>query len=90
MGTRLVRYLTGDDVDDDDDDVKYKCDDKDDNDDEKDIGWYFYRDEGLDDKVVTIHGTGKMIRIVFRSDHSITKRGFFARYTTMQRSKFNK
>lgn len=84
MGRRLVRYLTGDDVDDDDDD-EHECDDKDDKDDGKDIfGWYFFRDEGLDDGTVTIHGTGEMIRIVFTSDHSVTKRGFFAKYTVMQ------
>ena len=82
MGTRLVRYLTGDDVDDDDDEDKHKCDDKDDKDDEKDIfSWYFNGDEGLDEKAVTILGTGEVIRIVFRSDNSVTKRGFFARYT---------
>ena len=89
MGRRLVRRLTGDDDDDDDDDDdKYhKCDDKDkdDGDDRRGIfGWYFNQDEqdeGLDVKSVSIHGTGEIIRIVFRSDHSVTKRGFFAKYS---------
>ena len=84
VGRRLVRHLTGDDVDDDDNDDKHKCDDKHDKDDEKDISWYFNHDEGLDVKVVTIYGTGEMIRILFSSDASVTKRGFFAKYTVMQ------
>ena len=82
-----MRYLPGDDIgddDDDDDDNKRKCDEKDDNDDEKDVGWYFNHQEGLDVKVLTIYGTGEMIRIVFSSDYSVTKRGFFAKYTVMQ------
>ena len=85
VGSRLVRYLTGDDVDDDDDHDTHKCDDKDDKDDEKEIfSWYFNGDEGLDGKTVTIYGTGKMIAIVFSSDRSVTKKGFFAKYTVMQ------
>lgn len=83
MGPRLVRFLTGDDVDDDDDDDD--CDDKDDKDKLKDIfSWYFNRDEELDDETVTIQGTGEMISIIFSSDRSVTKRGFFAKYSVMQ------
>ena len=87
MGTRLVRYLTGDDVDDKNDSDKHKCDDKDKDkddkdDDEKDISdWYF---RARRHKAMTIHGTGKMIRIVFRADSSITKKGFYAKYIVMQ------
>ena len=83
MGTRLLRYLTGGDVKDDDDDDKHKCDDKDDkDDDEKGIsGWYF---RARRHKAVTIHGTGKMIRIVFSSDRNIAERGFFAKYIVIQ------
>ena len=95
MGTRLARYLTGDDVDDKDDSDKRKCDDEDKDkgkdkdedkddkdDDEKGIsGWYF---RARRHKAVTIHGTGKMIRIVFSADSSITKKGFFAKYIVMQ------
>ena len=87
MGRRLVRRLTGDDDDDDDDDKFEKCDkdDKDDGDDGAGIfGWYFNQDEELDDKSVTIHGTGEMIRLVFVSDYSITKKGFFAKYNVMR------
>ena len=82
MGTRLLPYLSGGDVKDDDDDDKHECDDKDDMDDEKDnFGWYF---RSRRHKAVIIHGTGKMIRIVFSSDHSNTKRGFFAKYSVTQ------
>lgn len=92
MGRRLVRHLTGDDIDDDDDDDDIRdCDDKDDKNYGKDIfSWYFFKDEGLvedeelDDETVTIQGTGEMVRLVFSSDRSITKRGFFAKYNVMQ------
>ncbi|XP_022799127.1 tolloid-like protein 2 [Stylophora pistillata] len=87
VGRRLVRRLSGDDADDDDDDEFDKCDkdDKDDGDDGEGIfGWYFNRDEDMDDKSVTIQGTGEMIRLVFVSDYSITKRGFFARYIVLK------
>lgn len=53
MGRRLVHRLSGDDADDDDDDDRFeKCekDDKDDGDDGEGIfGWYFNRDEELED-----------------------------------------
>ncbi|XP_020632354.1 deleted in malignant brain tumors 1 protein-like [Orbicella faveolata] len=32
------------------------------------------------DKVTHIQGTGELISIVFRSDHSVTRRGFYAKY----------
>lgn len=96
MGRRLVRYLTGDDIDDDDDDDDDigDCDDKDDKD-NKDYGkdifsWFFFKDEELvkdeelDDDTVTIQGTGEMVRLIFSSDRSVTKRGFFAKYNVMQ------
>lgn len=88
VGRRLVHRLSGDDADDDDDDDRFeKCekDDKDDGDDGEGIfGWYFNRDEELEDESVTIQGTGEMIRLVFMSDYSITKRGFYAKYSVMK------
>ena len=33
------------------------------------------------DKITSIQGTGELISIVFRSDHSVTRRGFFAKYS---------
>ena len=88
LGVRLVRRLSGDDDDDDaddDDDKKKqhygdddKCDDDDDFDDLDDLDDI---DEEEDErKIITIRGTGEMIKIVFRSDYSVTSRGFFARY----------
>lgn len=85
VGPRLVRRLTGgDDNDDDDDDVKKPYYDDDDDCDDDD----FLDDlDDLDDiedeengGVLTIHGTGEIIRILFRSDYSITRRGFFVKY----------
>lgn len=81
VGRRLVRRLSGGDDDDDyDDDKRHyddddKCDDDDDGiDDLDDI------DEEEDGGVIIIQGTGEMIRIVFKSDYSVTRRGFFAKY----------
>ena len=34
------------------------------------------------DKVTHVQGTGELISIVFRSDRSVTRRGFFAKYST--------
>ena len=85
VGPRLVRRLTGgDDDDDDDNDVKKPYYDDDDDCDDDD----FLDDlDDLDDiedeengGVLTIHGTGEIIRILFRSDYSITRRGFFVKY----------
>ncbi|XP_022799866.1 CUB domain-containing protein-like [Stylophora pistillata] len=35
------------------------------------------------DKTISIKGTGKIIRVIFKSDRSVTKRGFFAQYNVM-------
>lgn len=81
VGQRLVRRLSGgDDVDDDrdDDDKKADYDDDDDCDDDDLDDLDDIDDE--EDGVLTIHGTGEMIRILFRSDYSVTRRGFFVRY----------
>ena len=87
VGRRLVRRLSGgDDDDDDDDDDKDDYDDDDECDDDDDVHDSLDDLDDIDEeedgrpKVVIIRGTGEMIRIVFRSDHSVTKRGFFARY----------
>jgi len=87
VGRRLVRRLSGgDDDDDDDDDNKDDYDDDDECDDDDDVHDSLDDLDDIDEeedgrpKVVIIRGTGEMIRIVFRSDHSVTKRGFFARY----------
>jgi len=57
----------------------------------KDIfSWFFFKDEELvkdeelDDDTVSIQGTGEMVRLIFSSDRSVTKRGFFAKYNVMQ------
>ena len=83
VGRRLVRRLSGgerDDDDYDDDKHRYDDDDKCDDDDDDDFDYLDEIDEEEDGGVITIQGTGQMIRIVFSSDHSFTRRGFFARY----------
>ena len=84
VGRRLVRRLSGGERDDDDyDDDKHRYDDDDkcdDDDDDNDFDYLDEIDEEEDGGVITIQGTGQMIRIVFSSDHSVTRRGFFARY----------
>jgi len=87
VGRRLVRRLSGgDDDDDDDDDDKDHYDDDDECDDDDDVHDSLDDLDDIDEeedgrpKVVIIRGTGEMITIVFRSDYSVTKRGFFARY----------
>ena len=96
VGRRLVRRLSGGDDDDDDDDKdkhRYgdddRCDDDDDDDDD-DFDDLDDLDEEEDKgrRVVTIQGTGEMIRIVFTSDYSVTKRGFFARYNVAAPGKY--
>lgn len=64
---------------------------KDDKDYGKDIfRWFFFKDEELvkdeelDDDTVSIQGTGEMVRLIFSSDRSVTKRGFFAKYSVMK------
>ena len=64
---------------------------KDDKDYGKDIfSWFFFKDEGLvkdeelDDDTVNIQGTGEMVTLIFSSDRSVTKRGFFAKYSVLQ------
>lgn len=88
VGRRLVRRLSGggrDDDDDDDDKHHYDDDDECDDDDDDDFDDLDDIDEEEDGRprVVTIQGTGEIVRIVFRSDFSVTRRGFFARYTTV-------
>lgn len=39
---------------------------------------------GVEGKITSIQGTGELISIVFRTDHSVTKRGFFAKYNVQQ------
>ena len=36
------------------------------------------------DKVVSIQGTSEVVRVVFRSDRSVTRRGFLAKYSVMK------
>ena len=75
--------MSGDDRDDDDyDDDKHRYDDDDkcDDDDDGPFDDLDEIDEEEDGGVIIIQGTGQMIRIVFRSDYSVTRRGFFARY----------
>lgn len=80
VGQRLVRRLSGGDDDDDDDDNKKADYDDDDDCDDDDLDDLDDIDDDEDDGVLTIHGTGEMIRILFRSDYSVTRRGFFVRY----------
>ena len=80
----------GDDDDDDDDDDD-ECDD-DDDDDRKDVdfakGMYFaehmYKEKHKEPRIVSIHGTGEVVRVVFKSDPWVTRRGFFAHYSMGQ------
>lgn len=82
VGQRLVRRLSGGDDDDDDKDDDNKKADYDDDDDcdDDDLDDLDDIDDDEEDGVLTIHGTGEMIRILFRSDYSVTRRGFFVRY----------
>ena len=87
-------YFKDDDDDDDGDDDK--CDDDDDDDEDDDDrkeldfakGMYFaehmYKKEHQEPRVVSIHGTGEVVRIVFKSDPWVTRRGFFAHYSMGQ------
>lgn len=100
VGRRLVRRLTGgggeednryfkdDDGDDDNDDDDDECDDDDDGDDRygkgKYDGYMYAAEENREARVVSIHGTGELITIVFKSDPWVTRRGFFAHYTVGQ------
>ena len=82
----------GDDDDDDDDDDECDDDDDDDDYDSKEVdfakGMYFaehmYKKEPQEPRVVSIHGTGEVVRIVFKSDPWVTRRGFFAHYSMGQ------
>ena len=84
-----------DDKDDEFDDDDDECDDDDDRDDrdEREDGYDDKRSFGKlsyekrrrrDANVVSIQGTAEPIRIVFRSDPWVTRRGFFAHYTVGQ------
>ena len=76
----------GDDDDDDDDDDD-ECDD-DDDDDRKDVdfakGMFFAEQKQQEPRIVSIHGTGEVVRVVFKSDPWVTRRGFFAHYSMGQ------
>ncbi|KAJ7357565.1 zymogen binding [Desmophyllum pertusum] len=85
------RYFKNDDGDDDNDDDDDECDDDDDDDDDDDrygkgkYGGYMYAaEENREARVVSIHGTGELITIVFKSDPWVTRRGFFAHYSVGQ------
>ena len=83
-------YFKDDDGDDDDDDDDDECDD--DDDDRKDVdigkglyfGEYMYKEKDRQPRVVSIHGTGEVVRVVFKSDPWVTRRGFFAHYSMGQ------
>ena len=78
----------GDDDDDDDDDDE--CDD--DDDDGKDVDFakkmffaeQMYKEKQQEPRIVSIHGTGEVVRVVFKSDPWVTRRGFFAHYSMGQ------
>ena len=78
--------------DDDDDDDDDECDDDDDDDDRKDVdftkGMYFaqqmHKEKHQEPRIVSIHGTGEVVRVVFKSDPWVTRRGFFAHYSMGQ------
>lgn len=36
------------------------------------------------DKVISIKGTSEVVRVAFKSDRSVSKRGFFAKYNVMK------
>ena len=68
-----------DECDDDDDD-----DDYDDDNDKNGKRNYMFAEPLRADrkaKVVSVHGNGEPVRIVFKSDPWVTRRGFFAHYT---------
>ena len=90
---KYLKKIDRDDDDDDDDDDDecddYDRDDRDDRDDRSDdkrnYGRYSYQERRRRDaRVVSVQGTGEQIRIVFRSDPWVTRRGFFAHYTMGQ------
>ena len=86
----LKKIDDNDDDDDDDDDCddldRNDGDDKDERDDEKRNFHQYLRQKKRrrDASVISIQGTGEQIRIVFRSDPWVTRRGFFAHYSVGQ------
>ena len=82
----------GEDNDDDDDDDECEDDDDDDDDDRKDVGFakgmYFaqqmHKRKRQEPRIVSIHGTGEVVSVVFKSDPWVTRRGFFAHYSMGQ------
>ena len=91
MGEKYLKKNGDDDGDDDDDDDcddfdRKDGDDKDDRDDDKrNFRQYFpHKKRRRDASVISIQGTGEQIRIVFRSDPWVTRRGFFAHYSVGQ------
>ncbi|XP_074617376.1 zinc metalloproteinase nas-39-like [Acropora palmata] len=93
-----LQKIDADDDDDDDDDDKCddydrndkddndKDDDDDDDDEKRSIRKRFYEPKSRrrDSSVVSIQGTGEVVKIVFRSDPWVTRRGFFAHYSLGQ------
>ena len=83
------------DKDDNDKDDDRDGDDDDDDDDEKrsihkgSIRKRFHEPKSRrrDSSVVSIQGTGEVVKIVFRSDPWVTRRGFFAHYSLGQAGK---
>ena len=98
-----LKEIDDDDDDDDDKCDDYDRYDKDDNDKDDDdddddekrslhkrsIRKRFYEPKSRrrDSGVVSIQGTGEVVKIVFRSDPWVTRRGFFAHYSLGQAGK---
>lgn len=82
-------YFKDDDGDDDDDDEDDECDYDDDREDVDFgkglyFGEYMYKEGNRGARVVSVHGTGEVVRVVFKSDPWVTRRGFFAHYSMGQ------
>ena len=75
-----------DDDDDDDDDEDDECDDDDgdDWDSKGKFSEFIHGGKKREARVVSIHGTGEVVRIVFKSDPWVSRRGFFAHYSMGQ------
>lgn len=81
------KYFKDKNDDNDDDECDDDDDDDDDYDDDNDKNGkrnYMFAEPLRADrkaKVVSVHGNGEPVRIVFKSDPWVTRRGFFAHYT---------
>ena len=98
-GDEYLKKIDGDDDGEDDDDDD-ECDDydnnhtddgEDDDDDEKRAIQQHYDipKRRRDSRIVSLHGTGEVVKIVFISDPWVTRRGFFAHYSLGQAGNVN-